>query len=238
MKHLARIRPVLVLGFVLFVGLAASLAFAAGDVEKGRAIFTGTGEDLEYPSCAHCHATVSAETELKATKALRPAYPIFNTSHRGAWKNKKPGKLKTAGDAGNICVKAFQKREKSLTPAELENLNAFFATVSPGTDVKPRKIKYAPKIPESLDGGNKDKGKTLVAQMCSVCHGPSDDHIQSELKPGRRPKMKVAMKVRGWIRDRKTKKLKFKADAGMMGFIAENRLSDAQLLDVLAYLGK
>ena len=46
------------------------------------------------------------------------------------------------------------------------------------------------------------------------------------------------MKVRGWIRDRKTKKLKFKADAGMMGFIAENRLSDAQLLDVLAYLGK
>ncbi len=240
MKHTVRntlwARPLFVLGLVLFVGLAASLALAAGDIEKGRKIFTGTGEDLDYPSCAHCHATVSPQTELKQTKRIRPAFPVFNTAHRGAWKNKKPGKLKTAGDAGNTCVKAFQKREVSLTAAELENLNAFLASVSPGKDAKPRKIKYAPKIPKSLEGGN--KGKVIVAQMCSVCHGQSDDHIQSELKPGRRPKMKVAMKVRGWIRDRKTKKLKFKADAGMMGFIAENRLSDAQLLDVLAYLGK
>ena len=89
MKQIARTRPILVAGLVLFVGLAASMAFAAGDVEKGRAIFTGTGEELEYPSCAQCHATVSAETELKQTKQLRPAYPVFNTSHRGAWKNKK-----------------------------------------------------------------------------------------------------------------------------------------------------
>jgi len=238
MKHTVGTRPLFVLGLVFFVGLAASFAWAAGDVEKGRAIFNSTGEDFDYPSCANCHATVSAETELKETKHIRPAFPVFNTSHRGAWKNKKAGKLPTAGDAGNICVKEFQKREKSLTASELEHLNAFLASVSPGTDVKPRKIMYAPKIPESLDGGDKDKGKVIVAQMCSVCHGPTDDHFQSELKPGRRKKMKVAMKVRGWITDKKTKKLKFKADAGQMGFIAKNRLSDAQLLDVLAYLGK
>ncbi len=238
MNRTLRTRALLFFGLALFVGLAASLAWAAGDVEKGRKIFMGTGEDLDYPSCAHCHATVSAKDELEKTKQIRPAFPVFNTAHRGAWKNKKKGKLKTAGDAGNICVKAFQKRKKGLTAIEVEHLNAFLASVSPGKDAKQRKIKYAPKLPKSLDGGDKKKGQKIVAQMCIVCHGPSDDHLQSELKPGRRSKMKVAMKVRGWIRDKKTKKLKFKANNGQMGFIAENRLSDAQLLDVLAYLGK
>ena len=238
MKRLASNRSIIALGLAVVVGVAASVAWAAGDVEKGRKIFIGTGEDLDYPSCAHCHATVSPQEELSQTKHIRPAFPVHNTAHRGAWKNKKAGKVKTAGDAGNICVRAFQKRKKGLTPDELANLNAYLASISPGKDVKPRKIGYAPKLPENLDGGDKENGKKIVAQTCLVCHGPSDDHIQSELKPGRRNKMKVAMKVRGWIRDKKTKKLKFKANAGMMGFIATNRVSDQELLDVLAYLGK
>lgn len=220
-------------------GLFAMAVFAAdGDIERGKKIFHGTGEDLDYPSCAHCHATVSAEDELK-TGIVHSAFPVYNTSHRGAWKNKKKGGVKSAAHAGRICTIAFQKRKKpGLNDEQLADLNAFLLSKSPSKDVKPRKIGYAPKLPASLDGGDAAKGKKNVEMFCSTCHGPSDDHLQSELKAGRGNKLKIAMKVRGYVTDRKTKKKKFKANNGQMGFFAANRLSDEQLLDILAYLGK
>ena len=47
------------------------------------------------------------------------------------------------------------------------------------------------------------------------------------------------MKVRGWVRDKKAKSgMKFKPNAGQMSFFATNRLSDEDLLDILAYIGK
>ena len=105
--------------------------------------------------------------------------------------------------------------------------------------MKPRKIGYAPKLPASLDGGDKARGKAKVQLHCGGCHGDSDDHIQFTLKAGKRRKMKVAMKVRGWVKDKKAKSgMRFKANAGMMSFFAKDRIPDADLLDILAYLGK
>ena len=91
-------------------------------------------------------------------------------------------------------------------------------------------------LPEGLEGGDKQAGKRNVQTYCGGCHGKSDDHLQSELKPGKRPRIKVAMKVRGWVK--KKGKLRFKANNGMMSFFAKNRLPDKDLLDILAYLGK
>jgi len=219
--------------FAVCVGLVG--AQGAGDAAAGKKIFTDSGEDLDYPSCAHCHATVDASKELEMTGHVRPAYPVFNTAGRGAWKNKPAGKgPASAGDAGNICVRAFQKRKK-LPASDVADLNAFLATVSPG-EAEPRKIQYAPALPESLDGGNADEGRKKVEAYCGGCHGASDDHLQFELKPGRKPKLKVAMKVRGWVE--KDGKRKFQANNGMMSFFAKDRLPDEDLLDILAYVGR
>ena len=223
---------------VLFLVAVTAYAQGAGDAAKGKAMFEDTG-DYEYPSCAHCHATVSAADEAKATGHVRPAFPVFNASHRGAYKNKAKGKgPKTAADAGNICVKVFQKRKK-LAADQLAHLNAYIASVSPDTAAKPRKILYAPKIPDSLDGGDAEKGKAKVQLYCGGCHGASDDHLQIELKKNKYKKKKAVMKVRGWVRDKKAKSgMKFKPNAGQMSFFATNRLSDEDLLDILAYIGK
>jgi len=222
---------------VLVALLTAALTVSAqggGSAEAGKKLFYDTGEDFDYPSCAHCHAIVDVKKELASTGHIRPAFPVFNTSGRGAWKNKPAGKLASAGDAGNICVGAFQKR-KRLPEDKIADLNAFLATVSPGK-AEPRKIKYAPKLPESLEGGDPAAGKKNVQTYCGGCHGKSDDHLQSELKAGKRPRIKVAMKVRGWVK--KKGKLRFKANNGMMSFFAKDRLPDKDLLDILAYLGK
>ncbi len=222
----------------LCVGLTAS-AQGSGDAAAGKKIFFDSGEDLDYPSCSLCHATVPTSQELAKTGHIRPAFPVYNTSQRGGWKNKPPSKKgpKSAGDAGNICVRAFQKRKK-LPASDVADLNAFLASVSPG-EAKPRKIKYAPKLPASLDGGNAAAGKKNVEAYCGGCHGKSDDHLQFELRKGRLKKRKVAMKVRGWIKDAKKKGgIRFKANNGQMSFFAKDRLPDKDLLDILAYLGK
>ena len=232
---------------VILVALACAVGMSAlsvsaqggGDAARGQKIFNDSGEELDYPACASCHATVSKEEEANKTGHVRPAFPVYNTSHRGAWKNAKAGKgPKSSGDAGNICVRAFQKRKK-LPADQVADLNAYLLTLSPSKDVKPRKIAYAPKLPGSLDGGDKAKGKAKVQLHCGGCHGDSDDHIQFTLKAGKRKKKTVAMKVRGWIRDKKAKSgMRFKANNGMMSFFAKDRVSDADLLDILAYLGK
>jgi len=227
---------------VLAAGLLATAGYVSaqgdGDVERGKKLFHDTG-DLEYPSCAHCHATVSVEEERKQTGTVHIAFPVFNSASRGAWKNKPKGKgPATAADAGNICVVAFQKRKK-LGAADLADLNAFIASVSPDKDVKPRKIKYAPAVLTSLEGGDAKAGKKNVERICGTCHGKSDDHLQFNLRAGKIRKQKIAMKVRGYIKDKKKKSgMRFKPNAGQMSFFAKNRLSDKELLDIIAYLGK
>jgi mono/diheme cytochrome c family protein len=229
----------------MFLAAAFSLALAGvsalaggGDAERGRKLFHDTG-DYAYPSCAHCHAAVPAKDEVEKARHRRPGFPIYDSAHRGAWKNKARGKgPATAGDAGNTCVVAFQKRKK-LDAARVADLNAYITSLSPNKAAKPRRIGYAPALPESLDGGDPEKGKKKVALHCGGCHGPGDEHLQYPLKAAKHKKRKVAMKVRGWIEDEKRESgMRFKPDTGQMSFFAKDRLPDEDLLDILAYLGK
>jgi mono/diheme cytochrome c family protein len=229
---LALIPPLVLLG-----GLTA-LAQGAGDIEKGRKMFVETGEEFDYPSCAHCHATVAPEEEAKSTGHIRPGFPVRDTAHRGAWKNKKRGTLATAADAGNICVVAFQKRAR-LSPARLADLEAYLRANSPDREVKPRKIGYNPALPASLDGGDAERGKKTVGLYCGGCHGKSDEHFAFNLRARSKKKRKVAMKVRGYIRDTRSESgMRFKPSSGMMSFFAKDRLPDRDLLDIIAYVGK
>ncbi|MCZ6573975.1 MAG: cytochrome c [Planctomycetota bacterium] len=215
------------------LGLANLAPAESSDaVARGKKIFNDTGDDFEWPSCAHCHAIVSAKEEAEKTGHVKPAYPVLNTSNRGAWKNKAKGTLKTAGDAGNICVRAFQKRKK-LPAEQVSDLNAYLASVSPSKDVKPRKIKYAPKVLEDFSGGNAEEGKKKVQLYCAGCHGSGDNSVIWELKKGRKKRLRVAQKVRGY-----TRKGEFKANNGMMSFFAIERLPDKDLKDIIAYVGK
>lgn len=227
----------IVLGPVLIVVLAGLVsAQGAGDAAAGKKLFENHN-DFEYPSCSHCHATVSAEEELKKTGKVKIAFPVHNSSNRGAWKNKPAGKDPTSpGWAGHTCAKAFQKIKGGLTKEQVANVDAYIKTVSPDKDVKPRKIKYAPKLPESLDGGDAEAGKKKIAVHCGTCHGASDDHLQFELKAGKFRKLKVANKVRG--RYKIKGEMKFAPYKGSMSFFAKNRLSDKDLLDIIAYLKK
>ncbi|MHC4547300.1 MAG: c-type cytochrome [Planctomycetota bacterium] len=220
---------------LLLIGLTAWAQGALGDPERGRRIFHDTGENLAYPSCAHCHAVVDDAAEVK-TGRVRPGHPVFNSAHRGAWKNGNR-KLKTAGDAGNTCVVSFQKR-KRLPADRVADLEAYLRTISPGK-AKPRRLGFEPALPESLDGGDRARGRTLVQRYCAGCHGASEQHLQDELKAGRRKRGKVAMKVRGWIKDKRAPGgMRFKPAHGQMSFFAKDRLPDEDLRDILAYVGR
>ena len=226
------------------VALLADFAVRAqdaplGDASRGEIIFRDTGRDLAYPSCAQCHATVPAAQELKKTGHILPGHPVYDTAHRGAWKNHKPGTgPRTAADAGNICVVAFQKRAK-LDAAQLRDLNAYLLSISPDRKVKPLVIGYKPTLPSSLEGGDAKAGKKEVAIHCSGCHGKGDDKIGIAFRPNKIKRLKVAMKVRGYIRDSKAPQgRRFKPESGQMSFWAKDRLPDKDLLDIIAYLGK
>ncbi len=228
-----------------FLAAMAFLSFHAaaqgeGSVERGKKIFLDTGpeEYPDYPSCAQCHTTVPAAKEAE-TGHIRPGHSLYNVTARPSFKNKPKGKgPKTAGDAGNICVRAFQKR-KALPPEKVADLNAYLQSISTGESAKPLKIGYAPRLMKDLDGGDKTKGKKKYEIYCTTCHGDSDDDIYVALKPGRWNRVKVLRKARGYIPDkRKEAGVRFKANNGMMSFFAEDRLPDADLRDILAYVGK
>jgi len=216
---------------VLLLLLVAIAAGDEGALKKGKKLFKSIGE-WEYTSCAHCHAVVAAEKERKETDHIRPGPPLLDTAHRGKWKTWREKKtFESAAAAGAHCAEVYQGRK--LSAEQTKALDAYLRSISPGKDVKPLDWKYKTPLPESLDGGDAAKGEKKVALFCGGCHGPTDDHYQAELRKGRYKKAGVAQRVRGY-----TSPTKFKPEGRQMSFFGKERLSDEDLLDILAYLGR
>ena len=96
-----------------------------------------------------------------------------------------------------------------------------------------RKVEKKPRLMNDVAGGDAEKGKPLVERYCAGCHNESDDALSFELKPNRKKKTLILRKVRGY-----DQKGRFKPRSGTMGYYTTDRLSDADLRHIIAYLGR
>ena len=215
--------------------LALGLAFAenakkvdAKAIERGKKIFEDTQGD-DYPSCAQCHNVVPVEREAKEAKYLGPGVSLFGASRRAGWRN--ADKYKNVVDASQYCAKTWQERKYGLKAAPAADLGAYLRSIAGKKALPKRKVQRKPKLTRNLDGGDAQRGKKLAVRYCAGCHG--DDNISFALKPQHKKKALVARKVRGY--DRKNK---FKPWGGTMAYYTTDRLSDKDLRDIIAYVGK
>jgi mono/diheme cytochrome c family protein len=82
-------------------------------------------------------------------------------------------------------------------------------------------------------GGVPERGRRLVDRHCAGCHDPAEDALSFGFEPGKRKRAEVARKVRGF-----DAKGQFKPEEGSMSYYTNDRLTDEELLDILAYVAK
>ena len=84
---------------------------------------------------------------------------------------------------------------------------------------------------KDYEGGDAARGKALMERHCAECHNESDESISIPLPPKRKKKDLIARTVRGYDAKRKFK-------PKTMSYFTTERLSDADLRHIIAYLGR
>lgn len=237
-------RAVILAGFLSLAGLGCTGGTETKKVERpavelGERLFRDpdlSPSSNNYLACNDCHST-SADEEGR----LFAGYPLENAASREAWWG---GYESQFLDAVNFCLRFFM-RGQALAPGDPDGdaLYEYLDSISP--------VETAPALPLTitktvalLPGGDADAGREVYDAACRGCHGspsgsgrlhstvtPLDEHLWHEYDvvfPGVNYRLVVAEKVRHGA---------FFGIGGVMPPFSEERLTDEQLADVMAYLG-
>jgi len=213
-----------------FTVLGLALADSGDGVERGGRLFRDRQEGL-YPSCADCHSLLPEEKEAEA-EHRGPGSTLYGAAVRAGWRNMNT--FEDVGEASQKCAKAWQKREKGLDKAQRSDLVAFLRGYAPEGTLPKREVQRKPKLAKDLSGGDAEKGKRLVSTWCMGCHNEAEDAVSFPFDPKKKRKRdQVARKVRGY-----DAKNAFNPEEGSMSYFTNDRLSDEDLKQILAYVAK
>ena len=201
---------------------------------EGGVIFTTPISNNSTFTCSSCHAM--SETDGFAVDALRrPGHSMENVTQRPSFKN---GQLTELLDAVNICVTEWMNGT-ALTETDTDwiNLNNWLADQAT-LDVAEPIVSEVVDPPQSLTGGDSANGRALFNESCIVCHG--FDGTGTQLAPqitelGLSAEL-IANRVRtsGRIDSAAYQGL----TGGIMPFWAADRLSDGELIDIIAFVSQ
>jgi mono/diheme cytochrome c family protein len=197
-------------------------------IERGKKLFADT-QDFDYASCADCHNVVPEDKEAKEAKFLGPGGTLFGSARRAGWRNRDT--FKDVVDASEYCAKTWQKRKKGFDAKQEADLGAYLRSIGGKKPLPKRKVERKPKLLDEIGGGDAEKGKKTAIRYCGRCHNP--DGLSFDLEPNSKKRDLIARKVRGYDAKRK-----FRPQKGTMSYYTTDRLTDEQLRDIIAFLGK
>jgi thiosulfate dehydrogenase len=195
---------------------------------SGESVYASRFTDGNTFACATCHAL----SEPAADRVRRVGHPIGDAAARPSFKN---GQFSQLLDAVNTCV-----TEWMLAPALEEDdprwqaLRTFLTEQAPESAAPIRYQIVEP--PADLDGGDASAGMELFNASCSACHGidakgtnQAPALYQTDLS-----RETIARRIRtsGPVDSATYPSL----SGGRMPFWGEDRLSDAELLDLVAFV--
>jgi mono/diheme cytochrome c family protein len=195
----------------------------------GQALYDTPHDDGNTFACATCHAL----SEPAADGLTRPGHPIGDAARRPSFKN---GQLDSLLDAVNSC-----RQEWMGAPAYASDdmrwlaLETFLSDQAGDAEAPALSFTIADP-PATLPAGDAVAGETTFNRTCTVCHG------QSGVGTERAPAIAgtpvdgdfIALKVR---RSGNPDSAVYPdLVPGRMPFWAPDRLSDAELADVTAFL--
>ena len=212
--------------------LEPDLASVAQLGRSGAQVFSTSLSSGNTFSCANCHA-LSETNGIAADGFRRAGHPLMNSTKREHYKN---GTLTEMLDAVNTCVTEWMSAQPwTATDTDWINLRNWLDDMSDVATAQPVVIDII-SPPSSLSGGDETAGHELFNNSCSVCHGM--DGVGTTLAPkitniGLEADF-IADKVR--TSGRKDSSTYSGLTGGIMPFWGADRLTDDELLDIIAWL--
>lgn len=233
-------RKAIVAAWAVLVG--ALLTFADvpgqdGDILAGKRMFRSTEISETGLTCWHCHANFNEKKT--PDDYVRPGHPMYNAGYRSGWHRWDGKPLQTLEEAIATCMTRWmtERHDKGYNgkpaPAHrVRQLAAYLRSeeISPEQKSKPVEPIRDDKLPSDrmLALGDPAFGGAVFRQSCGICHkndgtGPAPSLIRNGYS-----RYQIAKKVRGLG--------KRGLNGLMMPPFSKDRLSDRQLLNVVAYV--
>lgn len=225
-------------GVALAWGLAACGPSTSPDDHWFRAPELSASR-FNHFSCATCHAS-----EPGSSPAARhlPGGTLHDVAARPRWWG---GQITTLRDAVNVCM-VFFMRGQPLSPDDERGLalSAYLQSISPSREAPPVPLTVPGAVTRAPGGGDAGRGASSYATACEPCHGARSTGV-GKLDPSA---ITLPEGTASYARDYpfatarlvvtdKVRHSPFFEVGGVMPFYSMEVLPDADLADILAYLG-
>jgi mono/diheme cytochrome c family protein len=222
-----RVGPFLLAAGLLTLAACDDASGSSIEITEGERVFSEPLADGNTFTCSTCHAA----TEPAADGLTRPGHALAGATRRATFKN---GQLTELLEAVNSCQVEWMNAEPWTEddPAWLALFEFLDGLEGPSDPVEFEIVQP----PSLLGGGDVDAGRETFNASCAVCH--ARDGIGSQLAPS------VAMRGldAGLIAQRVRTSGRAESSVyegltgGVMPFWAADRLSDEELLDIIAWI--
>ncbi|MFO0728027.1 MAG: c-type cytochrome [Myxococcota bacterium] len=201
---------------------------------RGKKLFFDASLGRNGVACADCHANVEDEAS-QGDGRIRAGHTLFGAAGRPYWRGDgRRTTFPTLRKAIDACVQIFQGGSP-LAAEDSLRLAAYLESISPRKGQAP--IAIQPALEAGLDydrdkyrGGEATRGRDLFFAACHSCHPLGRAGIGPAIF-GKQP-AEVALKVRegnGLLRGNRS-------PTAFAPFFGKDRLSDAQVADIAAYV--
>lgn len=205
-------------------------------VAEGAKVYMEPRSNGNTFACAHCHALSEPMDSF-----TRPGHPIGDALRRPSFKN---GELTSFIDAVNICLDEWMAVDSPWTESteEFQELSAFLQDRDSGSnsgDTEPLSFEIAtPLTFASIEevNGNAATGRETFNASCAICHG--ENAVGTERAPDLAGRINDANLISRRVRTSGSinSQVYPELTGGRMPFWAEDRLSNNDLRDVIAYI--
>lgn len=209
----------------------ANAVIESGAPRSGEMVYRFTQPTGNSFTCASCHAVVEPSTN----GIRRAGHPLGSSTRRPSYKD---GQLTDMLDAVNSCQDEWMNADlwTESSPDWLALSDWLEQRAAPG-EAEVVDIQIA-ELPAELSGGDAQSGRSLFNETCAGCH--ATDGVGSIQAPpivgfGIDPGL-IANRVRR--SGRPNSGVYEGLTGGIMPFWGSNRLSDPELLDIIAYVSQ
>lgn len=214
------------------VCLQADTSSVENNGRYGASVFTTPLSSGSTFSCSSCHA-MTEQDGFASDGFRRPGHPLKNANLRASYKN---GQFTEFLDAVNTCVTEWMNSTAlQETDTDWINLLNWIQDQNDSDSAELVAIDIV-EPPTNVVGGDAENGRDLFNTHCIVCHGFDGEGTQ--LAPqitgfGLSPEY-IAQRTRtSGLTDSTTYS---GLTGGIMPFWGRNRLSDPELLDIVAFV--
>ena len=210
-------------------GEQADLGGDPGSVVSGQALFEQPLEGGNTFACVTCHALKEpAEDGMR-----RAGHALADATKRPHYKN---GQLEDMLDAVNSCLTEWMRSEPwSEGDPRWVALHDYLEAQAPEGQAQPLSFEIA-SPPLDTSGGDAEAGRALFNMSCALCHGAD------AIGTARAPSL-LGLDLQGEYIARRVRTSGQSQSpvydgltGGAMPFFAADRLSDAELLDLVAFV--